>query len=141
MVERMVLLMEKHTDLLKDILGIIPKFYQTKELATSYKKEADSFGSKIKKGMQELNLDHLEADGVEAIYSEREKESFNEPALIAYLKDLPADAKPDGLIKTVEVVDMDVLEAAVYNGKIEAAALQPFRTCVKIPTLRVKVKK
>lgn len=139
-VERKVFNLE-NTELLSRIKAIIPKFYSVKELATSYKKESDSLGNEIKKGMKELGESSLEVDGIIASYTETNRESFNEEALLAFLKSIPAAQRPKGLIKKVEKVDMDVLESAVYNGKINAADLQPFREIKPVPTLRVKVKK
>lgn len=131
----------ENTELLGKIKQLIPKFYSIKELATSYKKESDKLGTEIKDGMKELGESSLEVEGIVASYTEVPRESFNEEKLLAFLKTIPASKRPKGLIKKVEQVDMDVLESAIYNGKINAADLQPFREKKIVPTLRVKVKK
>lgn len=109
-----------------------------KEEEKSYKDLVKSQGDEIKKLMSESELDEFTSGSVVAKLVITTKESFNEDKLIEVLRPL----KIRGLIKKKEYVDMDLLENAIYNGKLNAAELESCKITKKTQTLRLsKIKK
>ena len=103
----------------------------------SYKKLVDSDNKEIKEIMQENKLPEFIVDDIKATCSVSERTDFIEEALIEKLKEM----KVKGIIKKKEYVDMDALENAIYNGKVNAGELASCQTTKEVVTLRVsKVK-
>jgi hypothetical protein len=98
----------------------------------------DKENAEIKTLMRASNLSEFVAGDIKATCSVSERQDFIEEALIEKLKEM----KVRGIIKKKEYVDMDALENAIYNGKVDAAALASCQTTKEVVTLRVsKVKK
>lgn len=116
-------------------------FYSSKSIYDTYKKEVDSLNKEIKQGLNEADLTELDMpeEGLICTLTVQNRRSFKEKELIEYLKGL--EQLPSGIIKTVEKIDEDALENAVYNGKIDAAKLDKFISCKKTQVLKVKSKK
>ena len=117
----------------QQLTTVVPRYGSNKSEMDSYKKLCDGDNTLIKQLMAEAALSEFEAGGFKASRSVTEKESFDEVALIAALKKL----KIKGVIKKKEYVDMDALENAIYNGKIDAALLAGCQTKKEVVTLRV----
>lgn len=123
---------------LNKLKELMSKFYQTKSIADAYKKDCDKMNKEIKSEMtnQDLTEVELEDVGVTCQLQTQKRKSFDEPKLINYLKNL--DRQIPGAIKTVEVVDEDALENAIYNGLIDANALSPFIKVKEVQVLKFK---
>ena len=74
--------------------------------------------------MQSLEVDTIEHRGVRCKLASKTTKNINEEALLEHCKSLDID----GLVKTVEIVDMDVLENLIYTKQIEANSIEPFIT-------------
>ena len=117
---------------------LLPIYYTQKSEMDSIKKVVDEENTEIKALMRESNLSEFVAGDIKATCSDSERQDFIEEALISKLKEM----KVPGIVKKKEYVDMDALENAIYNGKIDAAALADCQTKKEVVTLRVsKIKK
>ena len=117
---------------------LLPVYEANKSEMDSYKKLVDKDNKEIKSIMLGAELREFVVDDIKATCSVSERQDFIEEALIEKLKDM----KVSGIIKKKEYVDMDALENAIYNGKVDAAALASCQTTKEVVTLRVsKVKK
>ena len=117
---------------------LLPIYHMQKSEMDSIKKVVDKENAEIKTLMRASNLSEFVAGDIKATCSVSERQDFIEEALIEKLKDM----KVRGIIKKKEYVDMDALENAIYNGKVDAAALASCQTIKEVVTLRVsKVKK
>lgn len=112
---------------------LLPVYEANKSKMDSYKKLVDKDNKEIKSIMLGAGLREFIVDDIKASCSVSEREDFIEEALIAKLKKM----KVPGIVKKKEYVDMDALENAIYNGKINAAALADCRTKKEVVTLRV----
>lgn len=117
---------------------LLPIYHMQKSEMDSIKKVIDKENAEIKTLMRASNLSEFVAGDIKATCSVSERQDFIEEALIEKLKEM----KVRGIIKKKEYVDMDALENAIYNGKVDAAALASCQTTKEVVTLRVsKVKK
>ena len=108
--------------------SFVDDYAYNKDKENYYKKIATDLNKKIKKSMQELNLEVFETDDTEVKLAEIVKKSFNEDVLINILKEMNEKSGlelDEGLILTQEYVHMDELERLIYNEKINAAELLP----------------
>lgn len=112
---------------------LLPVYEANKSEMDSYKKLVDKDNKEIKSIMLGAELGEFVVDDIKASCSVSEREDFIEEALIAKLKEM----KVRGIVKKKEYVDMDALESAIYNGKIDAAALADCQTKKEVVTLRV----
>ena len=112
---------------------LLPVYEANKSKMDSYKKLVDKDNKEIKTIMLGAGLREFVVDDIKASCSVSEREDFIEEALIAKLKEM----KVPGIVKKKEYVDMDALENAIYNGKIDAAALADCQTKKEVVTLRV----
>lgn len=112
---------------------LLPVYEANKSKMDSYKKLVDKDNKEIKTIMLGAGLREFVVDDIKASCSVSEREDFIEEALIAKLKKM----KVPGIVKKKEYVDMDALENAIYNGKINAAALADCQTKKEVVTLRV----
>ena len=112
---------------------LLPIYEANKSKMDSYKKLVDKDNKEIKSIMLGAGLREFVVDDIKATCSVSERQDFIEEALIAKLKEM----KVQGIIKKKEYVDMDALENAIYNGKIDAAALADCQTKKEVVTLKV----
>ena len=122
---------------IKELPGIIDRFFSNKIEFDKYKKLTDTDNKTIKEVMLENKLDELPTEKCVASVSVSKRESFIEEALITKIKDM----KIRGIVKKKEYVDMDALENAIYNNKINAADLASCQEVKEVVTLRVKAVK
>ena len=126
----------------QELEKLVPHFGEVKSQYDVLDKQVKSDGSKIKSLMTANGMDDFEAGGFVAKVSISQRESFEEEALIEKLKELKASGKLTAaevkkLIKKKEYVDMDALESAIYNSKLDAAELQPCQVVKEVVTLRI----
>ena len=90
---------------------LIPNYALNKKELDTYKKVCDTVGAKIKDLMFAADKDEYRAGDWIAKRTVVHKETLDEAKLIQVLRkyDIP------GIIKTKEYVDMDALEAYLYN--------------------------
>lgn len=82
------------------------------------------YNDNVKALLEECHLNKYVTDtGIKASLSVSNKPSFNEEEMIPFLKQFGIE----GLIKTREYVDMNVLENAIYHNQIDASQLAPFK--------------
>ena len=121
---------------------LIPRYGELKSQADSLKKELDVDNATIKELMAQSDSTEYEVDGWVAKYSVQERESLDEQKLLQIIKD--AGVQKEGLIKTVEILDMEVLEDLLYKDEIPAevvANMDSCRSIKEVVTLRVSRKK
>lgn len=116
----------------------IDEYYQVKNESDKFKKIADEDNKQIKEIMKEIDTDEFTtADGITAKMSVTTKESFNEPALIEKLNELNLKEA----VELVPTINWDIIEDMIYNGRLNAAELAPFKEAKEVITLRVSKKK
>lgn len=139
----------------RDLEELIPSYFQNKSELDDYKKICEQENSLIKIKMNELCTDKFETGVYVAKKVTQHRETINEEALLKLLKDtvifLPDSVAPvaisgaiPGLIKTKEYIDMDVLEDAIYNGKIPEDVVASMASCKEVKdveTLKVTINK
>ncbi len=106
------------------------------KLFNSIKKECDGLKSDIKTDMAEMKLSDFDTGNYVATVSTVTKESFDEELLVNFVKSLGIR----GAIKKKEYVDMDVLEKAIYNGRVSQEQLIEMERCknsTSYQTLRI----
>jgi len=112
---------------------LLPVYEANKSEMDSYKKLIDRDNKEIKSIMLGAEMGEFVVDDIKASCSVSVREDFVEEALIAKLKEM----KIRGVVKKKEYVDMDALENAIYNGKVDAASLADCQTKKEVVTLRV----
>lgn len=122
----------------RELNALIQGFYEDKQQFDYYKKETDKTNKEIKELMQQLDTGEFETDnGLVAKMNIQKRESFNEAKLLEKLKTLGVTTP----IKTIEVVDMDLLEDTIYNGQLDASKLSDCKQVKEVITLKVNKKK
>jgi len=115
--------------------SIVDQYYEAKQLADKYKKEADKLNKEIKEYMAEFNLNCVEGTDCRLILTESKSAKVDEDMLVFKLKSLGHD----NLIKTVEVVDNNSLECAILDMKVNPNDLS---NCYKINIItKLNIKK
>ena len=138
MARKRISLVEDNKTAEEKLQELIPRYQLNKSEMDSYKKIVDKDNKEIKMIMLESQLPEFVMGDIKATCSVSERQDFIEEALIEKLKNM----KVRGIIKKKEYVDMDALENAIYNGKVNAAELASCQTTKEVVTLRVsKVKK
>lgn len=105
---------------------LVARYGKTNAELKVLKTSADADNKEIKSIMSSTGLTEYEAGGYKAKYSVSKSESFDDDKLVKKLKECMFDGKSAheaGLIDYVPVVNMEVLEDFIYNGKINAAEL------------------
>ncbi len=125
-----------------DLDLLIDLFAETKEQSDALKKECDTYSKDIKERMSKNMSYEVSTGKFTAKLSNIETKSFDEAKLLMKLKDMGDIAK--SVIRTVEVVDMNALENAIYNKEIDASALtdcQVVKTQQRLTVTEIKKKK
>lgn len=135
---------EEMEELEEELETLIPTYGSLDFELKNIKKKADGFKERIKTIVKSLGVKTYRAEDYEITYTEAERVSFKEDKLLIRLKEIVAnkDLKEfEGLIKTKEYVDMDVLENLLYHNKFNEAEISSISSCQEIkniPTLKVK---
>lgn len=124
----------------KELKQLVTQYIADKTLADQYKDLASDCNTKIKAAMETLGISECEDEDGDnlATVSEQVKETFNEDALIVYLKDYNCDV---GIVKTKEYIDYDALEAALYHDRIPKDVVEgmlQFKEVKVTKVLRIK---
>lgn len=135
---------EEMEELEEELEALIPTYGSLDFELKNIKKKADGFKERIKTIVKSRGVKTYRAEDYEITYTEAERVSFKEDKLLIRLKEIVAnkDLKEfEGLIKTKEYVDMDVLENLLYHNKFNEAEISSISSCQEIkniPTLKVK---
>ena len=122
----------------KQLITLIDNFGEAKTTADDFKKKADDFNKELKSYFSTAETTEISSEKFKVKYSVATSRSFDEEKLIMKLKEIGAT----DCIKTVEVVDMNNLENAIYNKKIDAAVLADCEVIKETEKLNLyKVKK
>ena len=123
----------------KSIFNVkVKAFAEAKIQLDALKKSTDKLNLELKKLFKKTGETVFVTDGgIKVSYSEQCRSSMNEDALLEHLKSIGMHE----VIATKEVVDMDALEQAIYDGKIEAASLADFQTNKYVETLKLTAPK
>ena len=120
---------------------LIPNYYENKQELDSYEKICSAANAKIKELMLQAGEDTYTVDDYTAKRIVIEKESMNEEKLLAVLH----KHNVTEVIKTREYVDMDALEALLYNNGDApsdfVADLASCKSSTQVVQLRVSKKK
>ena len=120
----------------------ILQYAQQKEMLDVIKKDCDAQSKQIKDIMVADGLEELEVEGYKASCIVSSRDSINEDLLLTIIE--RSGINIDGLIKTINYVDTDVLEKAIYNDEIPHDLLLEMdkaRESKEVVTLRVTKKK
>ena len=122
---------------------LIPRYALNKNELDSYTKICKQENEQIKAALVELGEDEYSAGGYTVKRIVAVKESMNEAKLLEVLRQNGIDVA----IKTREYVDMDVLEAYLYNNMPSADLARQIESCrttsetVQLRLSKEKVKK
>jgi len=98
----------------------------------------DAINTDIKKVMRDNNLDTFSTTKNSATLVVQHRDSINEDRMLSIL--ISSGVNIEGLIKTKEYIDMEVLESAIYSGNIPNEILEKLNTCretKEVVTLRI----
>lgn len=121
----------------ENIGSSLKEYVELKAVEKRTKDNLSIINSGIKDFFRQEDILEIDKDGVIASLSITETETFNNEKLLAKVKEIGADY----LIKTVEVVDMEMFESSLRHNEIEPTL---FKDCVEVSVierLNVKVKK
>lgn len=118
----------------ENLSELILGYYSEKQELDKRKKIVDEYNKEIKEGLTELGVDEFTSrDGLTAKVTTQKRESFNEPALIEKLIEL--DIKE--AVELVPQINWDKVEDLIYNGKLDAAELTPYKEIKEVKVLKV----
>ena len=121
---------------MEELRKVIERFGKNNEQIKSLKKVTDEDNATIK-SLMAGKMDTAESDNFVAKYSVTKSESFDEAKLLERLKELGLKH----VIKTVEVVDMELLEFGIFDVMISGSELADCKVTKETPRLVVKLKK
>lgn len=123
---------------------LVERYGRLKNEMDGYKKQVESDNKDIKNIMANVGINECVSGGYVAKYSVVVSENFDEDKLMSKLRTMNFDGKMAdeiGLIEYVPKVNMEALENAIYNGKLNAADLSDCRIKKETPRLTIsKVK-
>lgn len=110
------------------------------------KKICDSENALIKDIMYNEKLSKYEVDGIKVNYIESTREKLNEDKLLELLKKkfTKKQLKEMKLIKTVEQIDENALESAIYNNLVGPEFVEEMASCKEttvVASIRLTQKK
>lgn len=115
---------------MEEIRKKIDEYGKLKQEESQLKKRTDKLNTEIKTYMGHHDLDKFEAEDFIANYTLRKKDDFDDDKLIALFKESLKDmAYQLGIIKTREIIDMDAIEKAAYDGILDEEVLLSMDTC------------
>ena len=117
---------------------LVLNYGTNKDSLDKFKKLCDTENTQIKEIMKQEGLDKHTSGPYTVSYSITEKEVIDEDSMLKYLKE---HVNINGLIKTKEYIDADVLENAIYTKSIPEdiiANLSQFSSIKETEVLRIK---
>lgn len=122
----------------RNLEKIIDQYQVDNTKKQELEKELKSKNSFIKAKLADLGEDLYETSKSKATITYQNRVSMDDEKVIEIIKENISAAKRNGVIKTKEYVDYDVLESLIYNGVIAAEKLEEAQTTKVITTLTVK---
>ena len=127
----------------EDFLDSVSDYCEIDEQIKALTKQKNDLKDKICAYMDEEDISSATADGYSLTKSVSQRTTVNEDQLLSVVKGWHIKGV-DGLIKTKEYVDTDVLEDLTYKGIVTPTELKGLETCRKVTevvTLRPSKKK
>lgn len=126
------------TAALNTLMSQILDLYSLNETSKQTKAAVDTLKTSITELMKATDVKKINHKGINCILVEKQNKNIDTDKLLDFCKTLEVE----GLVKTVEVVDMDVLENMIYAGKLEQDTITPFITITEsvYPKLSGKLK-
>lgn len=122
--------MELSIEKKKELKELIDQFAENKSLKEDYDKLCKRDNQKIKDIMGKYGLDTFDSEDYTAKYYSQNKESFDAELAVKILKQ-------NGItncIKTVEVLDDEMLESMLYNNEIPEIVVTELGACTSTNT-------
>ena len=120
-----------------ELSELIEVFGNEKANLDEVKKTVDGYNKSIKEQMTESKLPKASSEHYTVTLTEVKSEGFDEVKLLNKLKNLGNNE----CIKTIEVVDMNALENAIYNNKLNPADIADCKTSNVTQRLTIKKNK
>ena len=117
---------------------VIERYAEEKQQMKLLEESAKEKNVFIKNKMQELDTDLYQTDKYKVSIQHSNRISMDEEKLIGIIKENIPEDKRNGVIKTKEYVDFDILENLVYNSIIAAEKLEPAQIIKVTDSLFVK---
>ena len=117
---------EEMTKLLK---ALIPIYVENKREADDYAKLAKKYNADIKNMMRELDISDISNGSYVIKRSIVKTAKMDEQKMIEILKRVWTGDGENPYIKTVEVVDLDAVENAMYNNAFSQDIIAEFSAC------------
>ena len=119
----------------EELQQYIEQYGQKKTVYDLEKKTIDKLNNSIKELMTKYSLEKYDSDTYSVSCTVNEIEEMNEEKLLAIIKSVIWADKGSmhcPFIKTVEQVDFDALEKAIYNGDISKEHLLEIGKCKEV---------
>ena len=117
---------------------VIERYAEEKQQMKLLEESAKEKNVFIKNKIQELDTDLYQTDKYKVSIQHSNRISMDEEKLIGIIKENIPEDKRNGVIKTKEYVDFDILENLVYNSIIAAEKLEPAQIIKVTDSLFVK---
>jgi hypothetical protein len=117
-----------------DIIEKVTNYAELDAKAKQLEELKKPLNSEIKAYMKHNDLKEVSAAGIKAVYGKQERVSMNQDKLLDKVKQLGLNHA----IKTVEVVDEQVIESMIFNGELNASQIEDCIERKIIETLTIK---
>lgn len=131
----------------ENLAVLVTRWGENKSKADALAKDVKKDAEQIKQTMIEHEWSAIHGGIYTADLSFRDDTTIDEESMMKYIKSKIWGDKGSmhcPYIKTVEVIDWDALEKAIYNGEItkkQVLAMDKFKSVKKTPVLKLKVQK
>lgn len=124
---------------------LVSRWGENKSTADKLKKDVDKDAAQIKQIMIDNNKEDSTSGKYTAHLSYATSQQVDEEGLLEYIKSkIQGKKKSCPYIKTIEVIDYNALEKAIYNGEItkeQVLEMDKYKSEVKTPKLTLKIQK
>jgi vancomycin resistance protein YoaR len=117
-----------------DIIEKVTNYAELDAKAKQLEELKKPLNAEIKSYMKHNDLKEVSAAGIKAVYGKQERVSMNQDKLLDKVKQLGLNHA----IKTIEVVDEQVLESMIFNGELNASQIEECMERKIIETLTIK---
>ena len=119
-----------------ELVALAENYYDVDQHKKEITARHTSIKERIQVLMRNLKMDVIQTNGLKVTLSKRENKSVNEAELLEYCKTL----NHPGLVKTIEVVDLDVLEDLTYKRIITPEEIGQFTSVSISESVRISGK-
>lgn len=128
------------TSAYNSLTEMVLEYYSMDKQRKSLASMTEEKRSQIIDTMQNLKMNSLTVNGVKCTLGSTEKKSIDQEKLLKFCKKISRKLKIKGLVKKVEVVDLDVLEDLTYKREIDPEEIEQFTTRSFSNVLRISGK-